>query len=48
VSPAFGADSNLYQAARDFWKRFDRTFEPRALYVGYNCILVTRDGGGTW
>jgi hypothetical protein len=48
VSPSFGADSNLYTAGRDFWKRFDKTFEPTALYVGYNCILVTRDGGLSW
>ncbi len=48
VSPSFGADSNLYTAGRDFWKRFDTTFDPKALYVGYNCILVTRDGAQTW
>jgi photosystem II stability/assembly factor-like uncharacterized protein len=48
VSPAFGADADLYTAGRDFWKRFDKTFEPTALYVGYNCIVVTRDGGLTW
>ena len=48
VSPSFGADSTLYSAGRDFWKRFDKTFEPTALYVGYNCILVTRDGGLSW
>ncbi len=27
---------------------FDTTFDPKALYVGYNCILVTRDGAQTW
>jgi hypothetical protein len=48
VSPAFGTDSNLYTAGRDFWKRFDKAFDPKALYVGYNCILVTRDGAQTW
>jgi photosystem II stability/assembly factor-like uncharacterized protein len=48
VSPAFGIDSDLYSAGRDFWKRFDKTFDPTALYVGYNCIVVTRDGGVTW
>ncbi len=48
VAPNFGADAPLYSAARDFWKRFDTTFEPGALYVGYNCILVTRDGGLSW
>ena len=48
VAPNFGTDSNLYVAGRDFWKRFDTAFDPKALYVGYNCILVTRDGAQTW
>ena len=48
VAPNFGTDSNLYTAGRDFWKRFDTAFEPKAMYVGYNCILVTRDGAQTW
>src|SRR5438093_345377 len=48
VAPNFGTDSNLYAAGRDFWKRFDTAFEPKAMYIGYNCILVTRDGAQTW
>jgi photosystem II stability/assembly factor-like uncharacterized protein len=48
VAPNFGTDSGLYAAGRDFWKRFDTAFDPKALYVGYNCILVTRDGAQTW
>jgi photosystem II stability/assembly factor-like uncharacterized protein len=48
VAPNFGTDRNLYIEARDFWKRFDTPFDPKALYVGYNCILVTRDGAQTW
>jgi photosystem II stability/assembly factor-like uncharacterized protein len=48
VAPNFGTDSSLYTAGRDFWKRFDTAFDPKALYVGYNCILVTRDGAQTW
>src|SRR3989440_310864 len=48
VAPNFGTDANLYPAGRDFWKRFDTAFDPKALYVGYNCILVTRDGAQTW
>jgi photosystem II stability/assembly factor-like uncharacterized protein len=48
VAPNFGTDSNLYVAGRDFWKRFDTAFEPKAMYVGYNCLLVTRDGAQTW
>ncbi|MFL6209987.1 MAG: VPS10 domain-containing protein [Pyrinomonadaceae bacterium] len=48
VAPNFGTDASLYPAGRDFWKRFDTAFEPKALYVGYNCIVVTRDGAQTW
>ncbi|HWJ55676.1 MAG TPA: hypothetical protein VNR90_05645, partial [Vicinamibacterales bacterium] len=48
VAPNFGADSGFYRAGTDFWKRFDTAFDPKALYVGYNCILVTRDGAETW
>jgi photosystem II stability/assembly factor-like uncharacterized protein len=48
VAPNFGTDSSLYAAGRDFAKRFDTAFDPKALYVGYNCILVTRDGAQTW
>lgn len=48
VAPNFGTDRNLYTEVRDFWKRFDTAFEPKALYVGYNCIVVTRDGAQTW
>src|SRR5882724_574227 len=48
VAPNFGTDANLYTAGRDFWKRFDTAFDPKALYVGYNCILVTRDSAQTW
>jgi photosystem II stability/assembly factor-like uncharacterized protein len=48
VAPNFGTDRNLYAESFDFWKRFDTAFEPKALYVGYNCILVTRDRAQTW
>jgi len=48
VAPNFGTDRNLYAESFDFWKRFDTSFDPKALYVGYNCILVTRDGAQTW
>jgi photosystem II stability/assembly factor-like uncharacterized protein len=48
VAPNFGTDAGLYAAGRDFWKRFDTAFDPKALYVGYNCILVTRNGGESW
>jgi photosystem II stability/assembly factor-like uncharacterized protein len=44
VAPNFGSDSTKYTAGRDFQKRFDLVFEPGALYVAYQCLLVTRDG----
>jgi photosystem II stability/assembly factor-like uncharacterized protein len=44
VAPNFGSDSTKYSAWRDFQKKFDRAFEPGALYVAYQCLLVTRDG----
>lgn len=48
VAPNFGTDRDLYAEGRDFWKRFDTSFEPKAMYVAYNCILVTRDGAESW
>src|ERR1044072_9490335 len=48
VAPNFGTDRNLYAESFDFWKRFDTALDPKALYVGYNCIVVTRDGAETW
>ena len=48
VAPNFGSDRPNYVEGRDFWKRFDTAFEPGAMYVGYNCLMVTRDGGLTW
>ncbi|MEP6788766.1 MAG: hypothetical protein ABJB40_10075, partial [Acidobacteriota bacterium] len=48
VAPNFGIDRNLYVEGRDFWKRFDMAFEPKAMYVAYNCIVVTRDGAETF
>ena len=47
VAPNFGANAQKYRQVRDFWKRFD-PFDPRAMFVGYQCLLVTRDGAQTW
>jgi len=47
VAPNFGADAQKYRQVRDFWKRFD-PFDPRAMYVGFQCLLVTTDGAQTW
>ncbi|HUA61026.1 MAG TPA: hypothetical protein VML19_19845 [Verrucomicrobiae bacterium] len=44
VAPNFGADADKYHAGRDFEKKFDIAFDPGALYVAYQCLLVSRDG----
>ncbi len=44
VAPNFGADSTKYTAGRDFQKKFDIVFDPGALYVAYQCLVVSRDG----
>ncbi len=48
VAPNFGADALKYHAGRDFQKQFDLAFEPGALYVAYQCLLVSRDGAGSF
>jgi photosystem II stability/assembly factor-like uncharacterized protein len=48
VAPNFGTDTAKYRAGRDFQKEFDTAFDPGALYVAYQCLLVTRDGAHTW
>ncbi len=47
VAPNFGTDQQKYRQVRDFWKKFD-PFDLHAMYVGYQCLLVTRDGAQTW
>ena len=44
VAPNFGSDSTKYTSGRDFQKKFDLAFDPGALYVAYQCLLVSRDG----
>jgi photosystem II stability/assembly factor-like uncharacterized protein len=48
VAPNFGSAANKYTQGRDFQKKFDLAFDPGALYVGYQCLLVSRDGAHTW
>lgn len=48
VAPNFGADAIKYRSGRDFQKKFDSAFDPSALYVAYQCLLVTRDGARAW
>ena len=48
VAPNFGPDATKYRQGRDFQKKFDTAFDPSALYVAYQCLLVTRDGAHSW
>ena len=48
VAVNFGADERNYRAGRDFQKKFDTAFDPSALYVAYQCLVVSRDGARTW
>jgi len=48
VAPNFGADETKYRGGRDFQKKFDTAFDPSALYVAYQCLLVSRDGAHSW
>jgi photosystem II stability/assembly factor-like uncharacterized protein len=48
VAPNFGSDATKYAADRDFQKKFDIAFDPSALYVAYQCLLVTHDGAHSW
>jgi photosystem II stability/assembly factor-like uncharacterized protein len=48
VAPNFGADSKKYSAYRDFQKKFDVAFDPSALYVAYQCLMVSHDGAHSW
>ncbi len=48
VAPNFGADALKYHAGRDFQKQFDLAFDPGALYVAYQCLLVSHDGAHTF
>jgi photosystem II stability/assembly factor-like uncharacterized protein len=48
VAPNFGSDATKYIAGRDFQKKFDLAFEPGALYVAYQCLMLSRDGAHSW
>jgi photosystem II stability/assembly factor-like uncharacterized protein len=48
VAANFGSEAVKYTAGRDFQKKFDLAFEPGALYVAYQCLLVSRDGAHSW
>ena len=44
VAPNFGSDATKYTVSRDFQKKFDVAFDPGALYVAYQCLVVSHDG----
>jgi photosystem II stability/assembly factor-like uncharacterized protein len=48
VAPNFGANARKYRAGRNFQKKFDTAFDPSALYVSYQCLLVSRDDAHSW
>ena len=48
VAPNFGVDMTKYNAGRDFQKKFDLAFDPGALYVAYQCLLLSHDGAQSW
>jgi len=48
VAPNFGSDAPKYRAGRDFQKEFDVAFDPGALYVAYQCLVVSHDGAHTF
>jgi photosystem II stability/assembly factor-like uncharacterized protein len=48
VAPNFGSEAIKYTAGRDFQKKFDLAFDPGALYVAYQCLMLTRDGARSW
>jgi photosystem II stability/assembly factor-like uncharacterized protein len=48
VAPNFGSEAIKYTANRDFQKKFDLAFDPGALYVAYQCLMLSRDAARTW
>ncbi|MGH9418063.1 MAG: WD40/YVTN/BNR-like repeat-containing protein [Terriglobales bacterium] len=48
INPNFGVRAADYRTAGDVWKKFDTRFDPSALYVAYQCLLVTHNGGQSW
>ncbi|EQD26734.1 glycosyl hydrolase, BNR repeat-containing protein, partial [mine drainage metagenome] len=48
IAPNFGAKTKNYRASRSLPMKFDTAFDPGALYVAYQCLLVSRNGGHSW
>jgi len=47
VAPNFGTDATKYRASRDSWRRAD-PFDPHAIYMDLQCLVVSRDMGHSW
>jgi photosystem II stability/assembly factor-like uncharacterized protein len=48
IAPNFGVKSKNYWGNRSQPKKFDTAFDPHALYIAYQCLLVSQDGGHSW
>ncbi len=48
VAPDFGVNEHKYHAAREVPRKFDEVFDPGALYLAYQCLLVSHDGAHSW
>ncbi len=47
AAPNFGADGTKYRSSRDSWRRTD-PFDPHAIYMDLQCLLVSRDQAHSW
>ena len=48
IAPNFGTRAKDYRARGSLPMKFDTRFDPGALYVAYQCLLVSRNGGQSW
>ena len=48
IAPNFGARAKNYRARGSLPMKFDTAFDPGALYVAYQCLLVSHTGGQSW
>ena len=48
IAPNFGVRAKNYRARGSLPMKFDTAFDPGALYVAYQCLLVSHTGGQSW
>ncbi|MGH9486680.1 MAG: WD40/YVTN/BNR-like repeat-containing protein [Terriglobales bacterium] len=48
IAPNYGVRARDYRAGQQVAKHFDTRFDPSALYIALQCLVVTRDGGQNW